>query len=420
MERLSKLVRKTVLPALMTGSILVFLMFAGSSAANIGVSVGVQAGYNSGDFGFLAQYGQWDNYGSYGRVWRPWVNSDWRPFMYGDWEWDGSNWCWVSYEPFGDIVFHYGYWDYDPVYGWFWIPGDVWSAAPVEWFWYGDFACWAPLRFDHGHWGRPWDEHSRGVWNVVRDRDFTREDVGRFHIDGADMHHGGHEMSFRHQPNVKFVEQMTHRNVATVNINVERPNGAARGQFRRMMLPQATLDRVQRYRPAIQQQEMHHGYLAPMPSRETQQRGGNGWNDLRQSPGEFRGNGNVRPSGGYRGNAGGRRQGSGSYWNGAGQPSGGDHGNNGGRRQQSVSHWNGAGQPMGGYRSNSGGGRPQPSASHWNGGSFERPSGGGGHWGGGGFARPSGGGGHWGGGGFARPSGGGGHWGGGGGRGPRR
>jgi hypothetical protein len=385
MERLSTLVRKTVLPVLMMGSILVFLTFAGSAATGYGGNVGVRANYNSGDFGFLAQYGQWDDYGSYGRVWRPWVDADWRPFMNGDWEWDGSDWCWVSYEPFGDIVFHYGYWDYDPIYGWFWIPGnDVWSPAPVEWFWYGDFACWAPLRFGHNHWGEPWEEHSRGAWNVVRDEDFTRENVGRYHVDADEMHNGGHETSFRHQPNVKFVQQMTHQHVAAVNINVEKANGASKGQFRKTMLPPETLDRVRRNRPAVEQAERHHGSLAPLPSGGTQQHkgNGNGWNSMRQSPGVSHGNGGGRPSGGYHGNGG-------------GQPSEGHHGD-GGRRQQSVSHWNGAGQPMGGYRDNGGNDRPQHSAGQWGGGSgYGRPAGGGAHWGGNGMgSHPSGGGGH--------------------------
>jgi hypothetical protein len=381
MGRLSVLVRKAVLPVLMTGSILVFLSFAGYATAEARVSVGVGIGYNSDDFGFLARYGQWENYGSYGQVWRPWVGSDWRPFMYGDWEWDGSDWYWVSYEPFGDIVFHYGSWEYDPVYGWFWIPGDVWSPAPVEWFWYGDFACWAPLRFDHGHWGDPWGEHGRHIWNVVRDRDFTRENVGKYRVQPGEMPHGGREISFHHQPSVNFVGRVTHQRVATVNITVERPNGAAPGQFRRTMLPPATAERVQRYRSQGEWSGMYRGYLRPMPSRGTQQRGGNGWNGIQPAPQENRGNEGIWPSGGYHGDNRGRQQRSMNGWNNSPRQHPTSNWNSR-PQQRPTSSWNNHPQqrPTSGWN---GGGRPQPYGGHGNMGGDRRSFGGGAHWGGG-------------------------------------
>ena len=74
---------------------------------------------------FLSRYGDWVNVPDYGQVWQPGVSADWRPFTYGHWVWDEDNndWAWVSYEPYGWLVFHYGNWDYEPGYGWFWIPG---------------------------------------------------------------------------------------------------------------------------------------------------------------------------------------------------------------------------------------------------------------------------------------------------------
>ena len=67
--------------------------------------------YNVDD---LNQYGEWENVNQYGRVWHPSVINSWQPFTNGHWAYDGNDWVWVSYEPFGWIVYHYGSWEYSP------------------------------------------------------------------------------------------------------------------------------------------------------------------------------------------------------------------------------------------------------------------------------------------------------------------
>jgi hypothetical protein len=54
-------------------------------------------------------------------------------------------WLWVSNEPFGDIVYHYGRWVYDTNEGWLWVPGYVWGPGWVAWRDTGEYVGWFPL-----------------------------------------------------------------------------------------------------------------------------------------------------------------------------------------------------------------------------------------------------------------------------------
>ena len=40
---------------------------------------------------------------------------------------------------------HYGRWGYDEDYGWFWVPGDTWAPAWVQWRYSDDYVGWAPV-----------------------------------------------------------------------------------------------------------------------------------------------------------------------------------------------------------------------------------------------------------------------------------
>ena len=48
-----------------------------------------------------------------------------------------ADWGWVT--------FHYGRWAHDQRLGWFWVPGDEWGPAWVDWRRGDDFVGWAPL-----------------------------------------------------------------------------------------------------------------------------------------------------------------------------------------------------------------------------------------------------------------------------------
>jgi hypothetical protein len=96
--------------------------------------------------GALMNSGQWIDTPEYGRVWQPaGVGSEWRPYLYGHWEWTEAGWAWVSDEPFGWAVYHYGRWGFSPDFGWYWIPGQVWAPAWVAWRWNGGYAGWCAL-----------------------------------------------------------------------------------------------------------------------------------------------------------------------------------------------------------------------------------------------------------------------------------
>src|SRR5438132_363815 len=94
----------------------------------------------------LSGSGEWLDTPEYGTVWRPTsVDSDWRPYLYGHWEWTTVGWAWVSDEPFGWAVYHYGRWAYMGSWGWAWVPGRVWAPAWVAWRWGNGYAGWCPL-----------------------------------------------------------------------------------------------------------------------------------------------------------------------------------------------------------------------------------------------------------------------------------
>ena len=101
-------------------------------------------------FGFfyssLSPYGEWVRIDGGYDAWRPYrVSRGWRPYLDGRWVWTSYGWYWMSYEPYGWAVFHYGRWYYDDYYGWVWVPGYEWGPAWVEWRYNDDYVGWAPL-----------------------------------------------------------------------------------------------------------------------------------------------------------------------------------------------------------------------------------------------------------------------------------
>jgi uncharacterized membrane protein YgcG len=73
-------------------------------------------------------YGMFAMLGDCGRMWRPFfAGAAWDPFANGSWGWyPGTGWTWVSPYPWGWTAYHYGAWEYCPVYGWGWRPGGSW------------------------------------------------------------------------------------------------------------------------------------------------------------------------------------------------------------------------------------------------------------------------------------------------------
>jgi hypothetical protein len=122
----------------------------------------------------LSPYGRWEVVGSYGRCWIPdRVGADWGPYEDGYWRLTDDGWYWESTEPWGWATYHYGRWDSDPRYGWFWVPQTRWGPAWVSWRHGGGYTGWAPM----GPTGRAAERHDRrgshdGAYVFVEDRQF--------------------------------------------------------------------------------------------------------------------------------------------------------------------------------------------------------------------------------------------------------
>ncbi|MDD3643220.1 MAG: hypothetical protein PHQ19_07160, partial [Candidatus Krumholzibacteria bacterium] len=151
------------------------------ASAFLRVSVGVD--YNTGGYSLLTRYGDWVRIQPYGVVWCPYVDEGWAPFYDGRWVWTTGGWAWYSYEPFGDIVYHYGYWYFDRSIGWFWVPGYEWSPARVQWYTYGTYCGWAPMPPPNRYWPNPWDYDDINIWVVVHINNFCDDHIGRNGID---------------------------------------------------------------------------------------------------------------------------------------------------------------------------------------------------------------------------------------------
>jgi hypothetical protein len=112
----------------------------------------------------LGPYGEWIAIGGGVYGWRPLgVAVGWRPYTIGHWVWTEYGWYWVSDEPWGWAVFHYGRWYYDDFYGWIWIPGYDWAPAWVEWRYGDDYIGWAPLG-PYAVFSIHWGIHYRTRW----------------------------------------------------------------------------------------------------------------------------------------------------------------------------------------------------------------------------------------------------------------
>jgi len=97
----------------------------------------------------LTPYGSWRRHARWGEVWVPSRRaSDWRPYEAGHWVYtDEWGWFWDTDDTEADwgwITYHYGRWMHDQT-GWFWIPGEEWAPAWVDWRYSDDYVGWAPL-----------------------------------------------------------------------------------------------------------------------------------------------------------------------------------------------------------------------------------------------------------------------------------
>jgi hypothetical protein len=174
--------------------------------------------YNVDD---LNQYGDWTNIYPYGRVWCPSVVNNYQPFANGHWSYDGYDWVWVSYEPFGWIVCHYGSWEFSPDLGWYWIPGDEeWTPACVQWIDYGDYVGWAPRRANGRSWTEPWENNNVHPWMVVGKGDFNRENINKYRVPSVNRYDNVNQIQ-RRQPDVKTIQRYVKDPIGVVKFERE-------------------------------------------------------------------------------------------------------------------------------------------------------------------------------------------------------
>jgi hypothetical protein len=94
----------------------------------------------------LGTYGRWESVGEYGRCWIPGqVDAGWSPYCNGSWVQSDAGWFWASAEPWGWATYHYGRWDSNAQFGWYWVPQTQWAPAWVSWREGGGYIGWAPL-----------------------------------------------------------------------------------------------------------------------------------------------------------------------------------------------------------------------------------------------------------------------------------
>ncbi len=260
---------------------LVLLWFLG--CASTAYRASGEAETSGDDVQYLSDYGEWTDAPPFGMVWRPDVVSDWGPFYYGHWVWTIDGWAWVSYEPYGWLVYHYGCWNHRPDIGWFWVPGDTWSPARVEWYTFGDYTAWAPLPPPNVFWPEPWEPYDVNVWIVVDVNKFTNENIGRHRIvKPLPREIIRRQAAVPGPPDIRRVEVLEKKNVPAVKIRKQtmnvRPQSAPappeqvqreNPKLKKMVLPEIEKRKVKKYAPQVEREVLLPKKAAPAPPQQT-------------------------------------------------------------------------------------------------------------------------------------------------------
>lgn len=187
-------------------------------------------------FSVLDAYGQWIDFPGYGQVWQPRVSYDWQPFVEGRWVWTDRGWLWDSNEPFGWVVYHYGYWVQEGAAGWLWVPGYDWSPARVRWVVRDDLIGWAPVEPPGEHLPVAAEPQS---WVVVSPRHFMSRNVGRQRLSPAESNIATRE-GIQPQPDVNAIERLGGKTIDRVQLQTERV-GVGDRQLIRVRIPEKGL-----------------------------------------------------------------------------------------------------------------------------------------------------------------------------------
>ena len=130
---------------LLAASCIIFVPYPEGQPGSVGDTYYDDYGY-SYFYDSLSPYGVWVHHPPYGYVWIPRISRPgWRPYTDGRWVWTEYGWTWISSWDWGWMAFHYGRWNWDAGFGWYWVPDTVWGPAWVTWRWSNLFIGWAPL-----------------------------------------------------------------------------------------------------------------------------------------------------------------------------------------------------------------------------------------------------------------------------------
>ncbi len=211
-----------------------------------------RADINSDDQTYLANYGDWTTVEPYGEVWRPRVTAEWEPFHYGQWVWSDQGWVWESYEPYGWLVYHHGNWCNESNVGWFWVPSQTWSAAPVQWTQFGDYVGWAPAPPPGVILPTPWSPESPRIWHIVEARNFSQENVGKYKVvKSVTTLAVGAPVNDRTEPDVKVVERFTKKAMPAMKVQRQETKMGSREYFK-LVLPEPDAKRVKAETAAVE------------------------------------------------------------------------------------------------------------------------------------------------------------------------
>jgi hypothetical protein len=208
---------------------------------------------SGGAFAMLDPYGEWIDVPVRGHVWRPVAAYDWQPYADGQWVWSDRGWVWVTDEPYGWVVYHYGFWTNEPGPGWVWTPGYDWSPARVRWIVTDDYCGWAPLPAPGVVLVDPERDVQLQVWSMVSKRDFTRESIGRYRLRSlSPVMAGNLPAGVRRAPDVRDIESTNRQRVPVARLSTEAVPAGQRQLVRLHVAREAGVPRTIDEAPAVQ------------------------------------------------------------------------------------------------------------------------------------------------------------------------
>ncbi len=203
-------------------------------------------------FNSLDGYGQWINVPGLGTVWQPYDENNWQPYADGHWVWTDNGWMWDSNEPYGWIVYHYGYWQFSRSYGWVWIPGYDWQPARVVWYHSNGYVGWAPLPPPGINETEYFSHPEVRVWVIVHEENFIDRDVVRYRdrsvspdIRELRSRDGGRA------PDIRSIERVTRRTIEPVRPVRENIRSGGRDLIRFRVENENTVKRPEPNAPAV-------------------------------------------------------------------------------------------------------------------------------------------------------------------------